>query len=145
MKTITKILSLMLIFTLSISMMACSSYGKVEKALTDLGYAVVEGNEADSQSSKYEDVKSIQEIHVFSKIVLFVPSIVVVMEFKSTEDLVNAYKDSNTLQGVIKDLSESEDVKEIYNKLAENGFVCGNCLIISYDNEVYKKIAELNK
>ena len=45
----------------------------------------------------------------------------------------------------MKDLSESEDVKEIYKYLESKGFVCGNCIIVSYDYEVYNKIAELNK
>ena len=147
MKTITKILSLMLVLTLSISMMACSSYGKVEKALNELGYSVIEGNEADKQSSNYEDMESVTDVHVLSKTVLFTPSIVIVLEFKSTDELVEAYKESNTFQGIIEDINENEDAKELYNQLQENGFVCGNCMIlaISLDLDVYEKIAELNK
>lgn len=152
MKTITKILSLMLVLTLSISMMACSSYGKVEKALAELGYAVVEGDEADKQFSDYEDMESVTDVHVLSKTVdvglVDIPFYVVVLEFKSTDELVEAYKESsNTFQGIIEDINENEDAKELYNQLQENGFVCGNCMIlaISLDLDVYEKIAELNK
>ncbi len=151
MKTITKILSLMLVLTLSISMMACSSYGKVEKALNELGYSVIEGNDADKQSSNYEDMESVTDVHVLSKKVdaglVDIPLYVIVLEFKSTDELVEAYKESNTLQGIIEDINESEDAKELYNQLQENGFVCGNCMIlaISLDLDVYEKIAELNK
>ena len=53
MKKLTKLLSLLLVFALALGIVACSSYGKVEKALKDLGYSVVEN---EKQAEEYKDV-----------------------------------------------------------------------------------------
>lgn len=145
MKTITKILSLMLIFTLSISMMACSSYGKVEKALTDLGYAVVENSD---QGEQYKDDENITNVYIFEKSAIIGKKYVTVLEFKSTEKLVEYFNESDTLKGLVSDLSKNEDLKAMHAKLEEYGLACDNCLIFSFSTDsldIMAKIAELNK
>ena len=126
MNKLTKLFTVLLLVCLSISMVACSSYGKVKKALTDIGYEVVEGEDADKQSEQYKD-ETVTNIHVFKKGNL---TYTIVIEFKATEDLINYYKESSSLQGIVKDLEESEDVNKMFEALENAGIACDNCLII---------------
>ena len=64
----------------------------------------------------------------------------IVIEFKSTKELVEFYESSATAQGLVKDVSENEDVKKMYNALVNAGYANGNCLVlpasILYINEI---------
>ena len=64
MKKFTKLLSLLLVMALAISVVACSSYGKVEKAIEELGFTVVE---SEKQAEEYKDEERITNVHVFEK------------------------------------------------------------------------------
>ena len=44
--------------------------------------------------------------------------------------MVEAYNESATIQGLVQDISENEDVNEVYNALEEAGYACGNCLCV---------------
>ena len=147
MKKLTKLLSLLLVFVLAMGIVACSSFGKVEDALTDLGYTLEENsNEAD----KYEDEK-ITNAYVFKKVldavVIQIPSYVIVLEFNSTDDLVAYFEESETLKGLIKDITKNEDLKKVHAALESKGYACDNCLIINLalDPNVNTAISELNK
>ena len=135
MKKLIRTISLILIFALALSLTACSSYGKVEKALKGIGYAVVENS---SESENYtKDTEIPVTAHILTNkdslegIEKAKTNVVVVLEFNATEDLVNFYKESNAFQGLIEDAKEDGTIEEIYNALAENGFVNGNCFVIS--------------
>ena len=145
MKKFTKLLSLLLVFALAFSIVACSSYGKVEKAITELGFTVVENS---NQEEQYKDDENVTNVHVFEKATLLGKDYVVVLEFKSTEKMVNYFNESDTLKGLASDISKNEDIKAMHAKLEEVGFACDNCLVIpTLLNflDVTTKIAELNK
>ena len=55
---------------------------------------------------------------------------VLIIEFKSTKELTEAYNKSNTMQGFVKDVQENEDVNKVYDELAKAGYACGNCLCL---------------
>ena len=136
MKKIVKITSLLLVVTtLCLFAMACSSYGKLEKAFLDNGYEIVEEIDNDSQALKAELEKDelAVTVHGFKKTGLLTGDLVLVIEFKATDDLVKACKENNTLKGAIQDIKEDEDVKAAYDKLVEEGYAKGNCLVFSFN------------
>ena len=59
-KLLMTITSIALLLTLSLSLVACSSYGKIEKALEEIGYAKVES------SQEAEDLEEESEVQVIS-------------------------------------------------------------------------------
>ena len=134
MKKTIKILSLILVFVLSFSMMACSSFGKVEKTLNELGYIEMNASEEGEQIQKESEI--VVNAHFFSNaesisaLELYKLTTVVVFEFNSTDDMLEFYNDSETLQGLMKDIEEEGSAKEFYNELKDEGFAKGNCLII---------------
>ena len=134
MKKTIKILSLILVFVLSFSMMACSSFGKVEKILNELGYVEMNASEEGEQIQKESEV--VVSAHFFSNaesisaLELYKLTTVVVFEFNSTDDMLEFYNDSETLQGLMKDIEKEGSAKEFYNELKDEGFAKGNCLII---------------
>ena len=145
MKKFTKLLSLLLVFALALSVVACSSYGKVEKALEDIGYTVVENSDKEEQ---YKDDENVTNVHVFEKSSLLGKEYVFVLEFKSTEKLVEYFNESDTLKGLVSDISKNEDVKAMHAALEEYGLVCDNCIVIptlTNATSVMPAIAELNK
>ena len=126
-KLLMTITSIALLLTLSLSLVACSSYGKIEKALEEIGYAKVES------SQEAEDLEEESEVpvtmHVFSNTAKL--DMVIVMEFKSTDEMKEYYEDSNTLQGLVKDIKEDGSAKEFYDSLVEKGYANKNCLVIN--------------
>ena len=147
MKKISKLLALVLVIALALSAASCSTFGKVNKALEGLGYTEMQGEDAEKQAKDYED-ETVSEVHVFSKGGLL-GGVVIVFEFKATDDLVEYYKSSETLQGVAKDVSSNEDVKATYNALCDAGVACGNCLVLPLTitelSNVLNAIKDLNK
>ena len=145
MKKFTKLLSVLLVLALALSVVACSSYGKVEKAIKDLGFTAVQNEQLEKQ---YEDKERVTNVHVLEKASLLGKDYVVVLEFKSTEKLVEFFNESETLKGFAKDLSSNEDVKAMHAALEEYGLVCDNCIVIPTLTNfafVMPAIAELNK
>lgn len=134
-KIIMTLSSIAIILVLSLSLIACSSYGKIEKALEKIGYAKIESSQEAEDMEKESDVAV--KMYVFSnKDSLGLTEIgklntVIVMEFKSTEEMKNYYEDSNTLKGIVEDVKEDGSAKEFYDSLVEKGYANGNCLVIS--------------
>ena len=129
MKKFTKILALVLVACMAVCMMACSTYGKVEKAFTNEGYTVCEtsqNNSAEQIEKDCEDNDTAVTVHLLYKGITFV----MVLEFKATDDMIEFYQDSNTAQGFIKDVQEDGTAKEFYDSLVEKGYANGNCLVI---------------
>ena len=131
MKKIVKITSLLLVLTLCLFAMACSSYGKLERAFEKEGYTVSEtmkGIMEDYQNSlKEEGEETPITVHALSKGI----TVVIIFEFKATDDLKEKYADSATMQGVVEDIKNSEDANAIYDKLVEEGYVNGNCFVFT--------------
>jgi hypothetical protein len=134
-KLLMTITSIALLLTLSLSLVACSSYGKIEKALEEIGYAKVESSQEAEDLEEESDVAV--TMHVFSNkdslglTEALKINVVIVMEFKSTDEMKEYYEDSDTLQGLVKDIKEDGSAKEFYDSLVEKGYANGNCLVIS--------------
>lgn len=130
MKKTVRIFALVAALTLClVALTACSDkYGALKSAFEEEGFKenqVVEGV-AEQIKQDLEKQELEVNIHVLTKGV----DAVAIIEFTATEELAQAIKDSNTLQGFIKDVQESEDANEFYNKLVEAGYAKGNCLCI---------------
>ncbi len=154
MKKFVKFLALCLVLVFSVSLCACAStYGKLEKAFTNEGYATNEKIESVATAIKSELEKEdlVVEIHGFVKddeATLGMSKIYVyVFEFKSTDDLTKACEDSAALKGLLTDIASSEDAKAFYDALVEKGYANGNCLvfttsILSANRNEVKKIVK---
>ena len=143
MKKITKIVSLALVLVMALTMLAScgSKYSAIEKAFIDSGYEnnttfTCVMNTIKEELSKDEYAV---ELHMLTKKSNGLTSAIVI-EFKSTKELVEFYESSATAQGLVKDVSENEDVKKMYNALVNAGYANGNCLVlpasILYINEI---------
>ena len=137
MKKSLKLIALSLIIAFALNLVACSTYSKVQKALEDIGYAVVETSEqGDEVKEEAENDERVINAHILSNkdsltgLENIYLTTVIVLEFKATEDLVEYLKEDSVAQGFIDEVREDGTVEEIYNELKENGFANGNCLII---------------
>ena len=134
-KLLMTITSIALLLTLSLSLVACSSFGKVEKALEGIGYARIQNSDEADDIKEESDVAI--TMHIFSnKDSLSLTEIakrntVLVLEFKTTDEMLEYYKDSATLRGILSDIKEDGSAKEFYDSLVEKGYANGNCLVIS--------------
>ncbi|MBQ7407779.1 MAG: hypothetical protein IJW13_00675 [Clostridia bacterium] len=131
MKKLSKIIVLVLVVAAAVNMVACSTYGKLQKAFTEAGYT--EQTELDavtnnikSELGKSEEDSLAIELHLFTKGL----TSALIVEFKATDDMLEFYKNSETAQGLVKDVSENEDAKAFYNSLVEAGYANGNCLVV---------------
>lgn len=155
MKKLFKLGTLLLVFTLLFNLVACSSFGKISKALEDVGYAQIENEEESNDvANDAKEDESVTKVYMFtnaeslSALEAYKITLVTVIEFNATEDLVEYFKDNNTLQGIVEDIKEDGTAEEIYNELKKAGLACGNCLIapLGLDAEnVLNAIKELNK
>ena len=144
MKKLTKIVSLALVLVMAVMMLAScggSKYPAIEKAFVDAGYENNTTFTGVMNTIKEELAKDeyAVEIHMLTKKSNGLTSAIVI-EFKSTKELVEYYESSATAQGLVKDVSENEDVKKMYNALVNAGYANGNCLVlpasILYINEI---------
>ena len=155
MKKLLKISSLLLLVTMLFNFVACSSFGKISKALEDVGYAQIQNEEESNDvADDAKEDESVTKVYIFTNagslegIDKLKTTLVTVIEFNATKDLVEYFKENNTLQGIVEDIKEDGTVEEIYNDLKDAGLACGNCLIapIGLDAEnVLNAIKELNK
>lgn len=125
MKKLLKTLTLTLLtVAICISAIACSSYGKLEKAIKNLGYEKVELT--DDAEKEAEDAEEAVKIHVFKEPL----SMVWIIEFNATEDMKSFIEESPTAKMWLTDIKEDGTAKEYYDKLVEAGYANGNCLVI---------------
>lgn len=127
--------SILLVVVLALTLTGCSSYGKVEKALKNIGYTAIESSD-DADKIKGESEIAVTVHALTNKDSLSITevakiNVVVVLEFKETKEMKDFYEDSDTLQGLVKDIKDDGTAEDFYNKLVEKGFAKGNCLIIS--------------
>lgn len=144
MKKLTKIVSLALVLVMAVMMLAScggSKYPAIEKAFVDAGYENNTTFTGVMNTIKEELAKEeyAVELHMLTKKSNGLTSAIVI-EFKSTKELVEYYESSATVQGLIKDVSENEDVNKMYNALVNAGYANGNCLVVPagilYINEI---------
>ncbi len=144
MKKLAKILTVALALVLCVTMFACSSYGKVERALANIGYEKIE---SDKDAEKMESESEIAvTTHVFSNkdslalTEAYKINVVIVFEFEATDEMKEFYADSETMQGFVKDVKDDGTAEEFYNALVEKGLANGNCLVISVNPLAYEDV-----
>ena len=144
MKKLTKIVSPALLLGMAVMMLAScggSKYPAIEKAFVDAGYENNTTFTGVMNTIKEELAKEeyAVELHMLTKKSNGLTSAIVI-EFKSTKELVEYYESSATVQGLIKDVCENEDVNKMYNALVNAGYANGNCLVVPasilYINEI---------
>ena len=149
MKKLAKILTLTIAVVLCVTMFACSSYGKVERALSNIGYEKIESDKNAEKMKSESDIAV--TTHVFSNkdslalAEAYKINVVIVFEFEATEDMKEFYEDSETMQGLINDLKADGTAEEFYNALVEEGLANGNCLVISINPLAYEDVANAVK
>lgn len=150
MKKLTKVLALVLVLaTLALTLVSCSTYGKIKSALEKNDY--VENTDLDTVATaikkELEKEDLAVEIHMFAKKGTLAKNVLVV-EFKATDDMKKAYEDSNTMQGLIKDIQKNDDAKAFYDALVEAGYANGNCLVFPLSvlqSEFIKEVKDIVK
>ncbi len=143
MKNAVRVLSLVLVLVMAATMfVSCSNkYSKLQKAFEDKGYEENTALEDTSNKIKAELEKDnlAVELHLLTKKSNGLSSVLIV-EFKSTDDMIKAYNDSETIKGLVKDISSNEDAQKVYDALKNAGYANGNCLCIPlsllYVNEI---------
>ena len=129
MKKTVRFLSIVLVFIMVATMLtSCGSkYPALQKAFKDEKNAkftaIAEAVKAELEQEEYA-----VELHMLTKTDGLAS--VLIIEFKSTKELTEAYNKSNTMQGFVKDVQENEDVNKVYDELAKAGYACGNCLCL---------------
>ncbi len=134
MKKQTKIFALLMAMVLCLgALTACSNkYGALKKAFEKEGFEENQAIEGKAEEIKKDLEKAdlAVNIHVLTKNDSVLKPSVMIIEFKSTEDLAKAYKDSNTMQGLVADVKDNDDVQALVKSLEDAGFAKGNCLCI---------------
>ena len=128
MKKFATLVSLVLVAILALGMTGCSSYGSLKKAFEKEGYK--ESATAEALAKDIKDAAETKEfvtnVHVLSNGM----KIVLITEFKSTENMKKFYDENKAVRTAISDITSNEDAKNFYNSLEEKGYAKGNCLVI---------------
>ena len=137
MKRLLKSISLLLVVALTLVFLAaCSSYGEVKSALEEIGYTEITEQNDEAKAMEEESDVAV-ETHLFtnanslSALEAYKLNIVIVFEFDATDDMIEFYKDSETMQGFIKDVKEDGRAEAFYEELVSKGYANGNCLVLS--------------
>lgn len=130
--TLIKVFSLLLVLVFSLFLTACSKYSALEKAFKNKGYSVnetlAEQSKKIEEELKENDKDMVVKLHLLTKDGSL--SSALIIEFNSTEDMVKAYEDSETIKGFVKDVKNNEDAQKVYEALQDSGYAKGNCLVI---------------
>ncbi len=132
---LTAILLVGCVFSLA-SCQKKSVYPKLEKAFIEEDFELVEELDTvtDKIKSELEKEELVIELHLLVRKELLDPGTALIIEFKTTDELVEAYEDSATLRGFVQDVKEDEDAQAFYDALVEHGYAAGNCLIVPIIN-----------
>lgn len=141
MKKTLRIVSLVLVVAMALlALVSCSKYSALQKAFEKEGYKENEKLEkvaAEIKEELEEDNLAVT-LHLLTK-ENGITSVLIV-EFNSTEDMVKAYEDSETIKGLVKDIKSSEDINAVKEALENAGYAKGNCLCVPlsilYINEI---------
>lgn len=133
MKKFAMIVSILLVAVLSVAMVGCSMYGSLKKAFEKEGYEEVTELEDVAENVKKEAKKDDLEVnlHAMKKNDGLKSTLVLIVEFKATEDMKKFYEDSETVKGFVKDVSNNEDVKAWQEAMENAGYAKGNCLVFT--------------
>ena len=132
MKKLSVVLALCIIVVMAMGLTACSSYNALKKAFENAGYTESETMEAIAEDIREEaESESLAiTVHGMSKIDGLSTTFVLIVEFKSVEDMKKMFDESETVKGIIKDVQSNEDAKELQKTLENSGFAKGNCLVL---------------
>ncbi len=136
-----KLLTLMLVGVMLVMTLAsCSSYGKIKSNFKSEGYIELESEENDTAktiTAELEKGNISCEVHFLQKKldddassidkIANAATTVIILEFSSDKEIVEAVKESGTLSGIIKDVQKSEYVRD-------------NCILIPLLNTNAKDI-----
>ena len=125
MKKLVKIISVLLIVVLSLSAVACSTYGKLERAFTNAGYVVVENKEAEDMENDEKGITA----HYLEKKETISTLGVIILEFKATDDMIEYYNENEIIRDALEAILTDEDTQDLYQALVDAGFANGNCLV----------------
>jgi cell division protein YceG involved in septum cleavage len=125
MTILKKLIYIVLGFFSVIFLSGCSSFTGVRNDFENAGYTYSEDAKEyiDELMEDFEEKDVIVTPHVFTKEL----NIAIVLEFSSTKELDKQIKESETLQGLLKDLQKSD-------------YVRGNCLLIPIGLKVKEMI-----
>ena len=142
MKNLSRVLALvLLVAAMATLLVSCNKYPSLKKAFEKEGYK--ENTTLESVSEKIKEELEKDELtvnlHLLTKESNGITSVLII-EFKATEDMKKAYDDSNTIKGLVKDVSENEDAQAFAEALENAGYAKGNCLAVPlsvfYINEI---------
>lgn len=135
MKKLSVIVSVLLAVVLAFGLVGCSSYGTLKKAFEKAGYEEVTELESVAETIKEEAKKDdiVVTLHCMKKVKVLIPDLVLIVEFKATEDMKKFYENSETVKGLVKDVAKNEDVKEWQKAMENAGYAKGNCLVFPTD------------
>ena len=141
MKKSLKVVALLVaMLAMSLFLTACgSSYGKIESALEENGYKKVETSSQGQNVVEESDVAV--TAHFFTKEI----NLVLVLEFKATEDMKEFYADSETMQGLLQDIQDEGSAEEFYQALEDAGLAKGNCLVLCLNPLYASAVADIVK
>ena len=148
MKKLCAIAALCLAAVLSLVLVGCgSSYNALKKAFEKAGYTESETLESRAETIKEEAEKDslVVTVHGMSKVDGLQTNFVMIIEFNSTEDMKKLYDESNTIQGLVKDIEENDSAEELKDALEEAGFAKGNCLVISTNSLAMNEVTNIVK
>ena len=131
MKKFFKLTALLVaVLAMTFVLTACgSSFKKVEKALTGIGYEKIEST---SQADKYTQGTDVAvDATCFKKVDGLNTNIVIVLEFDATDDMKEFYADSDAFRGLVKDIKDEGTAEEFHTALENAGLAKGNCLVFS--------------
>lgn len=131
MKTFRTVIATIMIFATMLCLVSCSSaYNAVQSAFEKEGFventdftAVVNAIKEELDREEYA-----VELHLLTKSGSILSALVI--EFKTTTEMVEALEESATLQGLVTDISKDENVNKVYDSLKEHGYAHKNCLIV---------------
>lgn len=123
-----------------------SKYNALQKAFEKKGYELNTTFTGVSETIKEELNKKeyAVELHLLTKKSNGWTSALII-EFKSTKEMVEAYEDSETMKGLIKDIKNNEDVNQVYKSLENAGHAKGNCLVVPMSIKYVEEITEIVK
>ena len=145
MKKFVKLTALLVaVLAMTFVLTACgSSFKKVEKALEGIGYEKIESTSAANEYTQDTDVAV--DATCFKKIDGINTNMVIVLEFKATEDMKEFYADSDAFRGLIKDIKDDGTAEEFHSELEKAGLAKGNCLVFSVNPMEYNAVTNAIK
>lgn len=142
MKKSVRFLSLALVIVMvALMFTSCGSkYSALKKAFEDKGYSENTTFTGVSNTIKAELEREEYAVELYMLTKSNGLTSVLIVEFKSTKEMVEAYENNEAIRDLIKGIAEDEDVNKAYNALKEAGYACGNCLCVPlsllYVNEI---------